>query len=329
MNILVVGAGSIGERHTRAFRQIEGVQVAIVDVRVDRAQEVAERYGCLGWYADLAAAPLQEFDGAVIATSANLHIPLGRQCAEAGLHLLMEKPLATGLAGAGELIELCRQKGLVLAVGYTLRFHPVLLKVKELLGKGAAGRLLSLQLSCAHHLPISRPDYRSIYYGAPGMGGGAILDLSHEINYAEWLLGPLRLECSRCAAVPELGLAGEAIADLLLTSEDGVPVNIHLHMADRRVRRQCYIAGSEASIAGDFIAGEVVLQQAPDRLERFECKSERDSWHRSEALDFLEAVRTRSRPRCTGEEALQTLRLCLEAMQKGIPQPSLSPRSPS
>jgi len=316
MKLLIVGAGSIGERHARAFRQM-GVAVALVDSRLDHAREVADRYGCFSCYASLQEAPLTQFDSVLVATPADTHVPIALACANAGLHLLVEKPLSTALTGTDQLIEECRQKNLTLAVAYVLRFHPTLERVRQIC-QGALGRLLSFHSVCHHYLPSSRPDYKQTYYGSATGGGGVVLDLSHELNYAEWLVGPLRLSSSMLRSVPELDMPGEAIAALSLTSEEaGIPVQIDLHAADRETRRQCHIAGSQASLTADLLTGDILLHGSSGRVERIETVSERDGWHRAQAKDFLDAIASGARPRCTGADGLRTLRLCLEAVALG------------
>ena len=321
--LLIVGAGSIGERHVRAFRKL-GVSLALVEPRVERAREISARYECSPCYASLQDVPLAEFDAAVIATPADSHIAIAHECAKVGLHLLVEKPLAAALPGTLDLIEECRQRNLTLAVAYVLRFHPTLERVRQIIQEGVLGRLLSLQAVCHHYLPWSRPDYKQTYYSSATAGGGVVLDLSHETNYAEWLLGPLRFSGSVLANVPELGIAGEGIASLSLTSEDGVPVQIHLHAADRETSRQCSIAGSGKSLTADLLTGEIFLYDSPGRNERLECWGERDSWQQAQGLDFLEAIASGARPRCTGKEGLQTLRLCLEAIDQSPSTDGLS-----
>jgi len=313
--LLIVGAGSIGERHARAFRQI-GLSVALIDERAERAREVAARCGCPATYASLHEAPLEQYDAAVIATPADTHIPIAQACAKAGLHLLVEKPLATALSGTAELIADCHQRNLTLSIAYVLRFHPAIERIRQICQDGVLGRLLSLYAICHHHLPSSRPDYQQTYYASATGGGGVVLDLSHEMNYVEWLLGPLSLSNSRLASVPELGIPGEAIADISLTSEEGVPAQIHLHAADRQTRRECHIVGSRASLTANLLTGDIFLCYPSDHIEHLEYRSERDSWHLAQAEDFLQAVVSGAPPRCTGKEALQTLRLCLQAMKK-------------
>lgn len=311
--LLIIGAGSIGARHTRAFRELGG-SVTLVDERADRAREIAARYGCSSWYGTLEHVPLDQFDAAVIATPADTHIPIARACANAGLHLLVEKPLATALSGTADLIEECHQKNLTLAVAYVLRFHPVLERVREICQEGTLGRLLSLSAVCHHYLPSSRPNYKETYYVSATGGGGVVLDLSHELNYVEWLLGSLKLSYRRLATVPELGTPGEAIAGLCLISEHEIPVQIHLHAADRHIRRECHIVGSRTSLSANLLTGEIFQYCSSDTCKRLEYRSERDDWHRAQARDFLNSITSGVAPRCTGEEGLRTLRLCVQAM---------------
>jgi predicted dehydrogenase len=311
--IIVIGAGSIGERHIRAFSRIEGVSVSFVEPKEVRAREIADRYECAKWFTDFDAVPLESFDAAVIATPADSHVSIGILSAQAGLHLLIEKPLSVNVADIDRLIALSEQKKLTASVGYTLRFHPTVAKLRDLVNAGTIGDPISVHSACTHYLPDSRPDYRQAYYGTVNAAAGVILDLSHELNYLEWIFGGLRLDASRRALAPELAIAEEAIADLWLSSRNGLMAAIHLHAADRSVRRECHIAGSEATLAANLLTGEILVTGGANR--RYEEVHERDTWHIDQARDFLDAIQKSRPPRCTLREALATLSVCLDAMR--------------
>jgi predicted dehydrogenase len=316
--VIVIGAGSIGERHVRAFRSIEGVALSVVESQKDRARQIADRYECTDWFTELDAVPFERFDAAVIATPADSHVSIGSRCAQAGLHLLIEKPLSASRAGIDRLVALCEEKQLTAAVGYTLRFHPSVVKVRELVQTGQIGEPFSFESACTHYLPDSRPDYRRTYYGSANAAAGVILDLSHELNYLEWILGTLRLEASRRASVPELGIADESTADLRLNSAGGLFGQIHLHAADRCIRRECHIVGSEARLSANLLTGEILVTSSNQASHRYEALNERDAWHVEQSRDFLEAIQEQRSPRCTVREALGTLEICLEAMKSPL-----------
>src|SRR4051794_7468540 len=123
MNFVVIGAGSIGERHIRAFSQEPGVRISIVEPNADRAAGVASRYNCAAWYGCLEQAPIHDFDAALIATPADSHVPLGMICARAGLALFIEKPIAVDPGDAAQLVEFCGRHSVAVSVGYVLRYH--------------------------------------------------------------------------------------------------------------------------------------------------------------------------------------------------------------
>jgi len=322
MRVVVIGAGSIGERHIRALSRLEETSVSLVDPREERARQIADRYRCVGWFTDLQKVPFESFDAAVIATPADSHVKIAALCVDRGLHVLIEKPLSASLAGIDGLIARCEEKRLTAAVGYVLRFQPAVMKLQELVHGAALGQLLSVQSVCTHYLPDSRPDYRQAYYASANAAAGVILDLSHELNYLEWAFGELRLDASRRAPVPALHIGGEAIADLWLSSHAGVLAQIHLHAADRDNRRECHIVGTHATAAANLLTGEILVTHAAGKTDRFQYPTDRDACHLDQARDFIDAIRQDRPPRCTATEALGTLRVCLQAMQSPMLEPA-------
>src|SRR5437879_1529660 len=103
VRVLIIGVGSIGERHLRCFRSTGRAEVSFVEINAELRQMVAERYRVRSAYAELETALADRPDMAVIATPAPLHIPIAIRLAEAGIHLLIEKPLSTNLDGVERL----------------------------------------------------------------------------------------------------------------------------------------------------------------------------------------------------------------------------------
>ena len=101
--ILIVGAGSIGLRHLRCFLATGRVRAAICEVNRALAEQVAAQHDVVRVHHDLDEALAERYDAAVIATPAPLHVPMALRLAEAGMHLLIEKPLSTSLAGIDQL----------------------------------------------------------------------------------------------------------------------------------------------------------------------------------------------------------------------------------
>ncbi len=190
--ILVIGVGSIGERHVRCFQRTGCASVSIVETNPVLRAEVAARYGIAEAFDGLEAAWAGNYDAAVLCTPAHLHVPLAIQCARRGLHLLIEKPLAVGLERIDELTAVSRDNQLIVSVAYVYRCHPLLAAMREAISTHRFGRPVQVVSTSGQHFPTYRPAYRDIYYANRALGGGAIQDaLTHVLNAAEWLVGPV------------------------------------------------------------------------------------------------------------------------------------------
>src|SRR5262249_40655674 len=153
---------------------------------------------------------------AVIATPAPLHVPLSLRLAEAGIHLLIEKPLSTSLEGVDRLRQVVARPGGGAAVAYVYRVLPGLAGMRAALVEGRFGRPVQLVAVCGQHFPTYRPAYRTIYYTDRAQGGGAIQDaLTHVINAGEWLIGPVDRVLADAAHQILEGVEGEDTVHVL------------------------------------------------------------------------------------------------------------------
>src|SRR5262249_19612984 len=174
-------------------------------------------------FGDLDTALASGPDAAVIATPAPLHVSLATRLAEAGVHVLIEKPLSTNLEGIDRLRHVVRERGGTAAGGYVYRCHPSWAALRGGVGGGRFGGPVELVAVCGQHFPTYRPAYRDIYYRDRATGGGAIQDaLTHIVNAGEWLLGPVdRL----VADAAHLVLDGVAVGDTVhLLARHGPPL---------------------------------------------------------------------------------------------------------
>ena len=151
--VLVVGTGSIGERHTRCILATNRAEVSICEINDNRRKKIADNYKIKNSYADLTLALEAGHDAIVIATPAHLHIPMAQQAAESGLHLLIEKPLSISIDGIDHLDRTSRERKLVAGVAYVLRHIPVLAAMKKALDSGRFGRPLHITVIRGPTLP--------------------------------------------------------------------------------------------------------------------------------------------------------------------------------
>jgi predicted dehydrogenase len=190
--VLVIGVGSIGERHVRCFQDTSRADLAICESEGTRRESVARQYGVEERFAHLdeALAASRPFDIAVVCTPADQHVELAIRLATAGIHLLIEKPLSTSFVGVDRLRHVVADKQIVAGVAYVYRHHPALAAMRDAIVRRQFGRPVELVATCGQHFPTYRPAYRDIYYAHRGSGGGAVQDaLTHILNAGQWLVG--------------------------------------------------------------------------------------------------------------------------------------------
>ena len=314
--ILVVGTGSIGERHARCFLATGRAQVSICEPLAELRNAMTGRYELAGDFADLDAALNQPHDAAVICTPANSHIPIAQRLAEAGLHLLIEKPLSTSLDGVEALEQEVERRGLVAAVAYVHRAHPALAEMKAAIDSGRFGEIVEIVAISGQHFPTFRPAYREIYYARRASGGGAVQDaLTHVVNAVEWLAGPIDSLTADCAH------------QVL----DGVEVEDTVHMLARHGRALASYALNQHQAPSEFTITAVcmrgtarydlhrnlwrwMVEPHSQWVEHSAGHLERDAMFVRQAESFLDAIEGRQAPLCTLREGAQTLQTNLAVL---------------
>ncbi len=263
MLMLVIGCGSIGKRHIRNLKSLKAGDIIAHDVQAERCQEVKQEYG-VKTYDDLEDALAQKPDVALICTPTSLHIPPVLSAAQNGCHLFIEKPLSHSLDGIDELIEVVAQKGLVTLVGCNMRFHPGIVKIKELLGNESIGKVLCARVQAGQYLPDWHPweDYRQGYSANMSLGGGIILDGVHEIDYITWLLGEVSQVVCFSGKLSSLEIDTEDTAEILLRLKSGAIAEVHMDYIQRVYGRSCQLIGEEGTILWDFNDRQVKVYSA-------------------------------------------------------------------
>ena len=206
-HILVVGCGSIGERHIRCFGRQAGVLVSGCDLDATLREKMADTYGITCYPTIEQALESAEFTAAVVAVPAHLHVSVSLQLVRHGLHLLIEKPLALNLDEMDELVEAVERNQLIVRMGYVYHFFPCFAAMKQYLAEKEHGKLLQVLLSGGQPFSVYRPAYATTYFKDRNTGGGLIHDgLTHYSNLVEWLFGPAQsLVCDYAhQALPEV-----------------------------------------------------------------------------------------------------------------------------
>jgi len=259
---------------------------------------------------------------AIVANAAPFHVPTAQRLAEIGCHILVEKPLADRLDGIEHLIATCGMMQRVLMVGYTLRFSPSLREMVRLVSKGAVGRVLHVAAEIGQYLPDWRPDadYREGVTARAELGGGAVFELSHEIDIALWLGGRVTAVTASMGRVSDLGIDTEDVADLMLEFESGARASIHLDLLQRIPFRRTRVVGSLGTLEWDGISDtlRLGLPELGWRLLHTPALEQRNGLYLSELEHFLACVDGRVDPIVSADVARQVLTIALAAKQSAV-----------
>ncbi|MBL8849251.1 MAG: Gfo/Idh/MocA family oxidoreductase [Planctomycetaceae bacterium] len=315
--VLIIGGGSIGERHLRCFLRTGEADVSLCEINPELRARLASTYTLSGSFGDLNEALAARPEVAVICTPAHLHIAQGIQCAQAGAHLLIEKPLSTSLDRIDDLLAVVAERQRIAGVAYVLRCHPMLAAMRDAWQRGDFGRPLHVTVSSGQHFPLYRPAYRNIYYTNRATGGGAIQDaLTHLVNAVEWTVGPVS---AVAADAQHLWLEGVTVEDTvnLIARHGSVMATYGLNQFQAPNETSITIAGEQGTTRYEAHNSRWVAAREPGAAWEVQasCTLERDDMFVEQARRTLQAVAGSGPVTCTLAEARQTLRVNLAVLE--------------
>ncbi|KEO73989.1 Gfo/Idh/MocA family protein [Anditalea andensis] len=191
IKVAVVGTGFIGPAHIEAIRRIPHVEVdALCEVTLELAKEKALLLGIPHAYTFEDMLKQEEIDVVHICTPNFLHFPQAKAVLDAGKHVICEKPLATKIEEAEELVKLAQEKGLINAVHFNLRYYPMVRQMKSLREKGELGDIYTVMGSYLQDWLILQTDYNWRLEPDKSGDSRAIADIgSHLLDITEYVTG--------------------------------------------------------------------------------------------------------------------------------------------
>ena len=315
-HVVVIGVGSIGERHTRCFQATGRTRVSVVEAKESLAQEISGRYGVKA-HRDIDAALADRPTLAVIATPAPLHITQATKLIEAGVHVLIEKPLSISTEGIDRLKAVAAERQVTVGVAYVLRSYPVLAAMREALQSGRFGTPRQMTTVCGQHFPTYRPAYREIYYTKRSTGGGAIQDaLTHMVNLGEGLVGPVT---KLVADAEHLVLPGVEVEDTvhLVARQGPVMASYSLNQFQAPNETNITINCDQGSVRCEMHNNRWLWMTKPGDTWHEEPfgTAERDSAFIAQANSFLDAIEGKCPVLCPLDEGIQTLKVNLATLE--------------
>ncbi len=318
---LVIGSGSIAKRHIENLKQLFGTVTARIGCisatgRVLSTQEVGNDTVI---YESLAQALNDSPVFAIIASPAPLHAIHAAQLLKQQVPVLIEKPVSDSLARFAAHGDTLMAHSNKIEIAYNLRFMSSAVKFRDLLSESVVGAVRSVSVDVGQYLPDWRPmtDYRKNVSARSELGGGVLLELSHELDYLGWLFGPFSTAYCVARNTGALEIDVEDTVDALLVRADQLAISVHMDFLQRAPVRICKVVGEKGTLIWDILNNGIILHVGRDQqcvLFEDSCY-DRNNMYIDQLRHFSQVAMGSAMPAIRLEDGLQTLRL-IEAMKK-------------
>ena len=326
---LIIGCGSIGERHLHNIKKIGIKDIGILDTNKTRVNSLSKKYSVKKFY-DLDSALSFKPDFSIICTLPESHIPIANSCINSGSHVFVEKPLSSNLKNVITMLKKAKTKKLKVAVGYNLRFDKGINLLKHKLQQKEIGKPLSILITFGHNIKFWRPgtNYKNHYILKKG--GGIILDGSHEYDYLRWLFeDEIKSVYCQTRSTDSIKTETESFASIMLKTKKGLIANLNIDYLRPFYERSCYIIGEKGSLRWEYnltksawstytqkVNSKVTLQLLSKSSSAvFNNIIRVNDMYINEIRNFVESITLNKKPLVDGFDGLNTLRLGVAALE--------------
>lgn len=252
--VLIIGLGSIGQRHAKALLDIGVKKISALRtgkgakaIDKDISQKITMFYNeeeAFNW----------EPTHIIISNPTSMHAYYIEKAIKFNTSYFVEKPISDKL----DEVVTYTQKGKGI-VGYNLRFHGIFSFIKQKIESGEYGKIITATLRVGHYLPDWHPyeDYRKAYYSNKNLGGGALRTLSHEIDLAQFFFGRITSVYARIEKLSQLEIDVDDVSNIICETQTCKQVNIHQNFIDPLLKREGSVHFERGLLEYDFVKGVV------------------------------------------------------------------------
>jgi len=312
MRFVVIGCGEAGSRRATAIESVEGAEVIVcADTVKDRADNLAARFGAdssTDWRGAIAR---PDVDAVVIATSNNLHATIAMAAAQAGKHILCERPIARNPSEAAQMVGTACEYKVRFKTGFSRRYNPAVLRAKSLVDEGRIGRILFVRGRTGRGGYSERPSAWMV--DCELSGGGTLLDNGMDlIDLCRYFMGDIIEVMGRSSSMMLPIEPCEDNAFAIMSTSEGSTAIIHSSWTDWEGYLQMDISGTEGYIRLDYDNSTVALGLRPGEVgagleDVFDFSLEPDRSLAREVEELILAVKEGREPMGSGHDGQEAL----------------------
>ena len=311
---LIAGLGSVGRRHMQNLISLG--ETDIVLLRTGKATLPDDELANYPVETDIhEAIKKHKPDAVIVSNPTAFHLNIAIPAAEAGCAILLEKPISHSMERINELGSAVKKSGSKVLVAFQFRFHPSLIKAKELISNGEIGRIISAHVHFGEYLPAWHPweDYRISYAARAELGGGVVATQCHSLDYLPWLVGEkVESVLGFTAKLSDLEMDVEDTAKISLRFASGVLGSLHLDFNQQPPEHHFTIVGTNGTIKWNLADGAVRVYRIDKKewdIFPLPTDWERNVMFLEQTKHFVDVVNGKSLPSCTLEDGIQVMKL--------------------
>ena len=327
-NVLFIGLGSIGQRHYRNFKDIVENYNFFAIRKIKKSPELNKTNIVKNLKFNLkkknireiseTAALKKKFNVVFICNPSSLHLQYALKFSKKNVALFIEKPLSHNLIGLKKLENKIKKNKVICAVGYQLRYHNFLSKIKKIIDSNTLGKIKKVEIFNQHYLPNHHKyeDYRIGYAAKKKLGGGVLLCFIHEIDYANFLFNiPKSIKCIS-GKKSNLEIDVEDYAKIKCNhhlNNHNFVVEINLDFIKKIEKRKCNIIFKYGQINWDLKKDELIIKQKGKILKKYQSKISRNSLFKKQLEFFNKSIKLKSKPISNLDNGISSLKVAMTA----------------
>ena len=311
--VLIVGCGSIGQRHARLLAERDDIEVWICDVKKAHLEATLAVAPGARAFEDFNAA-LKQGPGAVfVCTPDAFHRPMSIAALEAGCDVFCEKPLAESVANAEAIHAVAQASPRMLQVGYVLRCHPAIRKISEMTAAGELGNLIGGRALVGAYFTLmcAKTPY---LIEAPN---SLVLDYTHQIDYFRLFFGQVVRVSAESATLGDLEMMPRPnVFNMLLKYKSGAIVQLHLDYVQHPQRHSLEVFGDRRTVVFDAETSELrILDRERDGYQVQHITLARDDLYRTQIAEFLKSMSRNCIPIVSAADGVEAVRIAEAAIR--------------
>ena len=313
--VIIVGLGSIGSKHLSILRKLLPNSVIKVMHHNKSKKSPSESDG---YIKNISEAIIFSPQLVVISNPSNIHIKTALAFANKKINLFIEKPLSNNINNISKLISAYRKNNMFVSVGYNLRYLPSLIKFKALIDKKILGKLYFFHSTAGYYLPNWRLDtnYTKTVSANKNLGGGVLLELSHELDYVRWIFGEIDSIYSETSKLSNLKIDVEDASALILkfkknTHNHKLMATIILDFLRQDKNRECTVIGEKGSLKWNGNSGTIELFDKKNKIWKnlYNDKSDFDISYLNQWKDIINRIKKNLEPQVDFFEGVKVLEI--------------------